>query len=426
MNPEYEEDELEKALQWAVWASETDEPVCFVAVYPEWLKATYMNLLSHHNVNVLVARFQRSTFAFLPPDHWSSSWEGSPKPGTANWQVIVIEISNKKGRDRYKVGHENLIAAAGRSFGAKPVNTKSINTRKHHHSKFSAPNKQFLSTPTFRHRPPVHTHLTPDTDLTAHTSNTTRRFPAGLRTFTDGSLIDREGVGASYYDEQTKQTTYIQVDQKDILQAELTAILRVVQDKVLDPNPLQIFTDSLTSIRLVRRWVHCPTALSKTDNLDLLDSLAYAIEQRAPMRTELYKVRAHIGCEGNELADTGAKKVASGDTTDIEVVSALTTHKPDSAKINSFTMSNGDRISKPKSQLRQTITNWMTVVRGYKTIVSDMWGGEDASNLDKVASNAVLWGTGKTKGMHRPLHVLRFRFLETVTRDRLHTQNPSD
>ena len=73
-------------------------------------------------------------------------------------------------------------------------------------------------------------------------------------------MTDREGVGASYYDEQTKQTTYIQVDQKDILRAELTAILRVVQDKVLDPNPLQIFTDSLTSIRLVRRWVHCPTA----------------------------------------------------------------------------------------------------------------------------------------------------------------------
>jgi hypothetical protein len=65
------------------------------------------------------------------------------------------------------------------------------------------------------------------------------------------------------------------------------------------------------------------------------------------MRTELYKVRAHIGCEGNELADTGAKRVASGDTTDIEIVSALTTHKPDSAKMNSFTMSNGDRISKP-------------------------------------------------------------------------------
>ena len=134
------------------------------------------------------------------------------------------------------------------------------------------------------------------------------------------------------------------------------------------------------------------------------------------MRTELYKARAHIGCEGNELADTGAKTVASGDTADIEIVSALTTHTPDSARFNSFTMPNGDRISKPKSQLRQTITNWMTTDRGYKTTVSDMWGGEDASNLDKVVSNAVLWGTGKARGIHRPLHVLRFRFLETVTK----------
>ena len=88
-------------------------------------------------------------------------------------------------------------------------------------------------------------------------------------------------------------------------------------------------------------------------------------------------------------------------------------------------MANGDRISKPKSQIRQTITNWVTVVRGYKTTVSDMWGGGDASNLDKVASNAVLWGTGKTRGIHRPLHVLRFRFLETVTKEKLHTQNPT-
>ena len=55
-------------------------------------------------------------------------------------------------------------------------------------------------------------------------------------------------------------------------------------------------------------------------------------------------------------------------------------------------MSNGDRISKPKSQLTQTLTNWMTIVRGYRTTVSDVWGGRDASNLDKVASNAVLWG----------------------------------
>ena len=140
---------------------------------------------------------------------------------------MVIEIFNKGGRDRHKTGHESHIAAAGRSFGAKPVNTNSINTRKHHHNKFSLPNKQFLRTPRFHRRPTMYTHPTLNTNLTRHTSDTTRRFPAGLRTFTDGSLIDREGVGASYYDEQTKQTTYIRVDQKDILRAELTAILRV-------------------------------------------------------------------------------------------------------------------------------------------------------------------------------------------------------
>ena len=144
----------------------------------------------------------------------------------------------------------------------------------------------------------MYTHPPPDTNPTQYTSDTARRFPAGGIIFTDGSLIDRKGVGASYYDEQTQQMTYIRVDQKDILRAELTAILMVVQDRVADPEPLQIFTDSLTSIRLVRRWVHCPTALSKTDNLDLLDSLAHAIGQRAPARTELYKLRAHVDCEG--------------------------------------------------------------------------------------------------------------------------------
>jgi hypothetical protein len=114
-------------------------------VYPEWIKATYMNLLSHHNVNV-VARFQLSTFAFLPPDHWASSGGDGPRAGTANWQVMVIE----EGRDRYKMGHESLlIAEAGRSFGAKPVSNHSINTRTHPRHKFSAPSKQFLSTPKF-------------------------------------------------------------------------------------------------------------------------------------------------------------------------------------------------------------------------------------------------------------------------------------
>jgi hypothetical protein len=54
-----------------------------------------------------------------------------------------------------------------------------------------------------------------------------------------------------------------------------------------------------------------------------------------------------------------------------------------------------------------------------------MWQGEDASNLDAVASNTVLWGTGSKRGIHRPLHVLRFRFLEVITKAKTHEQNPT-
>ena len=118
-------------------------------------------------------------------------------------------------------------------------------------------------------------------------------------------------MGASYYEENTCNTVYIEVDRNDILRAELTAILKIVQERDLDPKPLQIFIDSLTSIKLVRRWMYCPTALSKTDNLDLLDSLARNMVQRSPAKTELYKGRALIGCEGNEFADNRAKRVAS-------------------------------------------------------------------------------------------------------------------
>jgi hypothetical protein len=208
-----------------------------------------------------------------------------------------------------------------------------------------------------------------------------------------------EKVWAPHTTKRTLAThsVYIQVDQNGILRAELTAIQKIVQDRELDPKPLQIFNDGLISIRLVCRWMYCPTALSKTDNLDLLDSLAHAMVQRAPARTELYKVRAHIGCEGNEFADTGAKRVASGHTEGIEVVSAHTTHTPPGGSVRPFTLADGERITKPKEQLRQVVTDWLTVARGLKAKVSNMWNGKEASELDAVASNAVLWGSGQKR-----------------------------
>eukprot|EP00959_Pyramimonas_sp_CCMP1952_P341093 7145311-Pyramimonas_sp.AAC.1 len=76
-----------------------------------------MNLLAHPNVRVLV-RFARGTFAFLPPDHWAG---GTQKAGTANWQVMILEIANVAGRGAYRRASNAMIEVAGRSIGARPT-----------------------------------------------------------------------------------------------------------------------------------------------------------------------------------------------------------------------------------------------------------------------------------------------------------------
>jgi len=97
MNPEYEQEDLEKALQWAIWSAEGATPTCFVAVFPRWENHRYMNLLAHPTVRV-VTRFEEGTFAFDPPDHWTGT---SGKAGKAKWQVMIIEISYEAGRLQY-------------------------------------------------------------------------------------------------------------------------------------------------------------------------------------------------------------------------------------------------------------------------------------------------------------------------------------
>ena len=89
------------------------------------------------------------------------------------------------------------------------------------------------------------------------THDPTLRFPPGRRVFTDGSLITDVGVGAAYYSERTDRMRYVSSrvpEREDINSAELMGLLQAVQD---ESNPgrgtLHIFTDSLTSLRQMRR-----------------------------------------------------------------------------------------------------------------------------------------------------------------------------
>ena len=59
----------------------------------------------------------------------------------------------------------------------------------------------------------------------------TLRFPAGERSFTDGSLMADGGEGAAYFDESDGRAHYVRTQgDGDINRAELLGILKAIQD----------------------------------------------------------------------------------------------------------------------------------------------------------------------------------------------------
>jgi hypothetical protein len=101
MNPEYELEDLHKALKWAVVTSQEACPFCAVLVLPMYQMASYMRLFSHHDVT-LIAKLRKHTFAFMPPDQWET--DELPDPGalpTAEFPVLIVEVANQPGREQY-------------------------------------------------------------------------------------------------------------------------------------------------------------------------------------------------------------------------------------------------------------------------------------------------------------------------------------
>eukprot|EP00959_Pyramimonas_sp_CCMP1952_P175138 3659912-Pyramimonas_sp.AAC.1 len=105
---------------------------------------------------------------------------------------------------------------------------------------------------------------------------------------------------------------YVRVPEgEDINNAELTGLLQAVQDEASPGGTLQIFTDSLTSLRQMRRWVFGPLGEVGPYTTTLLSSMVQAL-RRGACRVGVHKQWAHVGQKGNELADGGAKDVAAG------------------------------------------------------------------------------------------------------------------
>eukprot|EP00959_Pyramimonas_sp_CCMP1952_P334050 6995836-Pyramimonas_sp.AAC.1 len=90
-------------------------------------------------------------------------------------------------------------------------------------------------------------------------------------------MDQEDNVGAATYDELMDETELTGVPGvPTILRAELMAMLVAIQNTETIRN-LRIFSDSLTAIRLIRRWTYCPHELNEDSHTDVLDNIGQAI-----------------------------------------------------------------------------------------------------------------------------------------------------
>ncbi|KAK3235090.1 hypothetical protein CYMTET_54681 [Cymbomonas tetramitiformis] len=96
-NPEYTPQDLKKALDFAIAATTTQDPVFGVGIYPTYEKTPYRKLYNAHAGHLVHELFEipQGKFTFLPPDHWMGATHQQAKQ--CNWNLRVLIVANKAG-----------------------------------------------------------------------------------------------------------------------------------------------------------------------------------------------------------------------------------------------------------------------------------------------------------------------------------------
>jgi hypothetical protein len=109
-NPEYEHDDLKRALKWAIVTAEsTEEPVVGLGVYPVWTKAAHNMVMGSSDLRIHeLITVPQKYFDFQTPDHWKGG-DTAYKHGSANWDVTFFVVMNKAGAALVFDGREEEI-----------------------------------------------------------------------------------------------------------------------------------------------------------------------------------------------------------------------------------------------------------------------------------------------------------------------------
>jgi ribonuclease HI len=372
-NPEYEDDDMDKAIRWAIHSAQnTTEPTMAVCVLPHWgtcSHTAYLRWLEDRDTRQychLLLKIAKGRFQFRTPDTWEGEQEyvGSPK-----WDVNIILVGNEAGFTNLQLHLDEHALQTDMLQVLETINKKPIpsitdmGTYKHLRTRLNTdPNQlhecpaetSWISTPNKFKRLPAAVPPNPLPPITWGQKDMHAlhldfpalpcRFQWNDIIYTDGSLrgtkrrstarnlinpptngkgVARSDAGSGIYVPAGKYSpdpVSICLDPagvgctNTVNRAELAPIHYVLQQQLGDT----IASDSACSLYQVARYLNRPMTMQQHKHKHILERIIQAARSNG-RPIHLIKVKAHTGIVGNEHADEAANAAASKITAGTEL-----------------------------------------------------------------------------------------------------------
>ncbi len=309
-----------RCLKWAILSTYTATPTLTVCVLPTPAPGAASNRFLAHPRALTLAQVSSSRLVWQPK-HYD---DGCAVPRQRSFAATILIVANPAGAAA--LTEQQLLTWSGfmrAHFNAAAVSSPRWLTWKAALATAEqdlAPSTLFRAAPTLQPEPPA------PFDETAFLSNlplaATRTFRLDPATviYTDGSKQDKY-LGAAVYDGRRNKVTAIMPEGhagqlNTVPKAEGTAILEALQ-AAPNEEDITILTDSLTLIHQIDSVLTNPTRWRIHKHKHMLKKIVHRLLSRAGATT-IYKVRAHIGVTGNEIADKAAKIAADMQAAEME------------------------------------------------------------------------------------------------------------